>query len=339
MKVFNQGGKSATEAYHDFLVEYAGCSANNESLMGYGVEGAIESSNPRGWCRDVILHVGPFGKKDQVTLDVSRTGYKMPARFNKLISDYLPLDWWERREPKRWNKGTTQRWAFQHKMGHTNGGCLQVFTAGREGRTLVASAFSRTAYIAPVGVIDFSLLNLMAQNLIQRYPTLFDNYELTWHLSQAQWRPWMSRPYLQSTGVYDRIREEHPGCWMSQMWDWMEEVRETPMVQDSSYAFFRNWVFNRHPSAFEYPSYHPADLHKYQVARFNAENGINPDPKWVPNRNQMKEIKEAEANWDGVDPENFLDDIPDTEAVDLGLSNGWCDECGLSVKEPLRELI
>ena len=305
MLQFDKKGLSPEEAFASFIIDYAGAPVHVNDyeaagFKGYGVEDAIESSNPRGWCRDVSLEVGPFNKTQTVALNVARTGYKMPARFNKLISDYLPADWWIKRDAKGWKTGGTQKWAFSHKMGHTNGGCLQTFTAAREGRTLRAAAFSRTAYIAPVGVIDFSLLNLMCQNLINRYPTLFDNYTLTWNLAQAQWRPWMTRPYLQSTGIYDQIREQHPDCWMSKMWDWMESVRETPMVTESSYMFFRNWVYNRHPSAHSHPDYYPVNLHKLPVQQYNAMTGINPDPKFRPSASARREIAEAKAHDDDV---------------------------------------
>lgn len=248
------------------------------------IDGANNTDNPRAYHRNVIAR---FPKASVKLLgagvDLGRTGYKQPLRWNKLIDDYLPLNFFEEAGKKKIDELNQGVFFFGRRtMRHSHGPCLLTFSFGRQGTTLNITVNSRTAYVIPVGVFDYTLIHLMAQDMTRRYRVL-DSYQLTWHLNQFQWRVWTMIPYIENTGLEEMLHED---SWISRRLPW---AREDPQVQEhvenSSYQMFNNWTGPRKQSAIENPVFMPTRLRRY---------GSNLYPSGMP--------QQDEERFDGHNP-------------------------------------
>ena len=244
-----RGNPDVTDAFHNFL----------KDIVKNQVIDSIESTNPRGWHRDLALHGGPFGPRDRVSLDLAPTGYTFPSRWNKLIREYIPTEYWHLRPTKDLAPANQNMIYFAHGGRHTKGPCMATFTFARRGTNLDVTVHSRTTYILPMGVLDWTIMNLMAQNYMWRY-RFFKTYTITWMLSQAQWRIWTGLPYLESTGMIDVLREVNPDHWVVKKYDWAKAVWWDERIADSSYILFQNWRGDRYLGAYENPRFIPHHL-------------------------------------------------------------------------------
>lgn len=197
----------------------------------------------RAWYREVEVlfpHLPRNGAK--FDLDLGPTGFHFPMRWNRILKEYLPLNWGAIDLTRRNRLVPIRTLVYHmkdrgfHPKGHQNGACLNTcyFWGDVKQKTLRFHFQSRASYILPVGPMDMNLMYRMAESIMSQ--TKFQNFSIRWSIEQVTTSIWPSLPYLLK---YPELREGD--TWIAKQWAWADVRRHDEDVLTSPYQLFERY--------------------------------------------------------------------------------------------------
>lgn len=253
----------------------------------------VSKRQRRAWYRNVSVEFPTLGRNEAVfDLDLGPTGFHFPMRWERLLKEYLPLNWGAIDLSRKTRLIPIRTLVYHmkdrgfHPKGHQNGACLNTcyFWGDVKEKTLRFHFQSRASYILPVGPMDVNLMYRMAESIMSQ--TKFQKFSIRWSVEQVTTSIWPSLPYLLK---YPELRETD--TWIAKQWKWADVRRHDADVLESPYQLFRRYGQKKFHT--DWPEFIPAPIPYQALPQYKSTEEVDP----------LDHLEEVAVTWEPTEME------------------------------------
>lgn len=277
-------GPSIKGQFHNFLVNLY----SRPPLQEF-----VSKRQRRAWYRDVSVQFPTLKREEvQFDLDLGPTGFHFPQRWERLLKEYLPLNWGAIDLSKKTRLIPIRTLVYHmkdrgfHPKGHQNGACLNTcyFWGEVPKQTLHFHFQSRASYVLPVGPMDMMLMYRMAEAIMNQ--TKFKKFDIRWSIEQVTTSIWPSLPYLLK---YPKLREGE--TWIAKQWNWAFVRRHDADVLESPYQLFRRYGQKKFHT--NWPEFIPGPIPYQSLPQYKSTDESDP----------LDHLEEVACTWEPEEEE------------------------------------